>query len=108
MPQRAMQREELKEAGFNPFKIRQDAATAIVPDQQHRKEQQLQMKLPSGILKSGSHGDNDDLELVFQSARSTNEKKRVDFELECSEFTQSVYDSRMASSRSKDQSANRL
>ena len=87
MPQRAMQREELKEGGFNPFKIRQDAEMAIVPDQQHRKEQQLQMKLPSGILKSGSYGDNVDLELVFQSARSTNEKKRVDFELEGSEFT---------------------
>ena len=88
VPQRAMQREELKEAGFNPFKIRQDAETAIVPDQQHRKEQQLQMKLPTGILKSGSYGDNNvDLELVFQSERSTNEKKKVDFELEGSEFT---------------------
>jgi hypothetical protein len=87
VPYRAMQREELKEGGFNPFTIKQDIDTAIVPDQQHRKEQQLQMKLPSGILKSGSYADNLDLELVFQSARCTNEKKRVDFELEGSEFT---------------------
>jgi hypothetical protein len=53
------------------------------------------MKLPMGILKSGGHSDNHlDLEYVFQSERATNEKKKVDFELEDgSEFTQSVFDS---------------
>ena len=89
-----LQIEERKE-GANLFKIRDDAEMAIVPEGQHRKEQQLKMKLPMGILKSGGHSsdNNLDLEYVFQSERNTNEKKKVDFEIEGSEFTQSVYDS---------------
>jgi hypothetical protein len=58
------------------------------------------MKLPSGILKSSS--ENYDLELVFQSARDTNEKKKVEFDISDSEFTHSVYNSQLQSSRSKD------
>ena len=40
------------------------------------------MKIP-GILKS-NNSENIDLELVFQSARDTNEKKKVEFDIESS------------------------
>lgn len=67
---------------LNPFRIREDTDAGIIPEKEHRKEQELKMKVP-GILKS-NNSENIDLELVFQSARDTNEKKKVEFDIESS------------------------
>ena len=70
------------------------------------------MKVPESILKSSERRDghfekavgNQDLDSVFQSARGTSAKKKVDYDISQSEkaqseLTQSVYDSQMHNSQ---------
>ena len=82
----------------NPFKITDDNKKEldIVP-QEHKREVELHMKVPQGILKYSDNGTNSDLCSVFETER----QNHVGFELGQSEsktsFSQSVFDSQRES-----------
>lgn len=60
-------------APLNPFKIRDEHP--ILPDQPHAKEQALNLKVPTGILKGSEMSEHS----VYNSGRDF--KKNVGFDL---------------------------